>query len=69
MGVNLTGTTFNAQSHDARHEECNKRAQNMFDGKDIQDLNLAFRIVDDMYALRGNTLNDVGLFDHNLDRS
>ena len=50
--TNLKKEPFTAQSHDARHEESNKIAQNMFPNKDLEELNLAFTIVDDVYDLR-----------------
>ena len=61
--TNLNGEKFCAQSHDARHEESNKQAQNMFPGKDLEELELAFTIVDDVYKLRSKVFAENGLTD------
>ena len=56
-----------AQSHDARHEESNKLAQNMFAGKDLDELDLAFTIVDDVYKLRKRVFDESGISDRSED--
>ena len=61
--TNLKSEPFTAQSHDARHEESNKLAQNMFQGKDLEELRLAFIIVDDVYALRKKVFEKCSLND------
>ena len=63
MCTNLKQEPFCAQSHDARHEESNKLAQNMFPGKDLDELDLAFTIVDDVYGLRSKVFNEKGIND------
>ena len=59
--TNLTGELYCAQSHDARHEEVNKRGQNMFPGNSLEELDLAFRIVDDVWDLREKAFLDMGI--------
>ena len=44
--TNVKQKPFYAQSHDTRHEESNKLAQNLFAGKDLEELDLAFTIVE-----------------------
>ena len=61
--TNIKQKPFCAQSHDARHEESNKLAQNMFPGKDLDELELAFTIVDDIYALRKQVFDEKGIND------
>ena len=61
--TNLKERPFCAQSHDARHEESNKLAQNMFPGKDLEELDLAFTIVDDVHALRKKVFIEKGIND------
>ena len=50
-------------THDARHEKSNKLAQNMFQGKDPEELRMAFTIVDDVYALRKKVFTERSLND------
>ena len=59
--TNLTGVPYCAQSHDARHEEQNKRGQNMFPGNSLEELDLAFTIVDDVWKLRGKIFKEMGI--------
>ena len=61
--TNIKNEPFTAQSHDARHEESNKLAQNMFQGKDLEELRMAFTIVDDVYALRKKVFTERSLND------
>jgi hypothetical protein len=61
--TNVKERPFCAQSHDARHEESNKLAQNMFPGKDLEELDLAFTIVDDVHALRKKVFKEKGIND------
>ena len=56
--TNIKKEPYCAQSHDARHEESNKQAQNMFAGKDLDELDLAFTIVDDVYELRKRVFDE-----------
>ena len=39
-GVNLTNLPFASQPLDARHEEINKKGQNMFKGEEVEDFQL-----------------------------
>ena len=39
--TNLTQEKFSSQSHDAKHEESNKLAQNMFPGRDPEELHMS----------------------------
>ena len=48
--TNMTGIPFCSQSHDTRHEEANKKGQNMFPGNSLEELDLAFTIVDDVWS-------------------
>ena len=48
-----------AKSHDARHEKSNKQAQNMCARKDLDELDLAFTIVDDVYELRKRVFDEM----------
>ena len=61
--TNLKREPFTAQSHDARHEESNKLAQNMFQGKDLEELRMAFTIVDDVYKLRKKVFTEFSIND------
>ena len=67
--TNLKKEPFTAQSHDARHEESNKLAQNMFPGKDLEELNLAFTIVDDVYDLRKKVFKEYVINDRSDEAS
>ena len=58
---NLTDEPFCAQSHDARHEEINKKGQNMFPGNSLEELDLAFKIVDDVWKLRKLKYAEMGI--------
>ena len=60
--TNMTGVSYCSQSHDTRHEEANKRAQNMFPGNSLEELDLAFTIVDDIWQLRKESLVSLVLF-------
>ena len=59
LHTNIKREPYCAQSHDARHEESNKQAQNMFAGKDLDELDLAFTIVDDVYELRKRVFDEM----------
>ena len=59
--TNLTGVPYCAQSHDARHEEQNKKGQNMFPGSSLEELDLAFTIVDDVWKLRDKVFEEMGI--------
>ena len=61
--TNMTGVPYCSQSHDARHEEANKRAQNMFPGNSLDELDLAFTIVDDIWQLRKEKFSEFGVVD------
>ena len=65
--TNVKEEPYCAQSHDARHEESNKLAQNMFAGKDLDELDLAFTIVDDVYELRKKVFDENGIKDRSED--
>ena len=65
--TNTKQEVYCAQSHDARHEESNKLAQNMFAGKDLDELDLAFTIVDDVYKLRKRVFDESGISDRSED--
>ena len=67
--TNLKQEPFCAQSHDARHEESNKQAQNMFPGKDLAELDLAFTIVDDVYKLREKVFEENAIGDRSNDQN
>ena len=59
--TNMTGIPFCSQSHDARHEEANKKGQNMFPGHSLEELDLAFTIVDDVWSLRKEKFSEFGV--------
>ena len=59
----MTGVPYCSQSHDARHKEADKRAQNMFPGNSLDELDLAFTIVDDIWQLRKEKFSDFGVVD------
>ena len=59
--TNMTGIPYCAQSHDARHEEQNKKGQNMFPINSLEELDLAFTIVDDVWKLREKTFTEMGI--------
>ena len=61
--TNLKQEKFSSQSHDARHEESNKLAQNMFPGRDLEELQMAFTLVDDIYELRKKIFSENGIND------
>ena len=63
MVTNLNEEPYCSESHDARHEEANKRAQNLLSGRDLEEFDLAFTIVDDLEELRSNYLNELGIED------
>ena len=63
MVTNLKREPFCSESHDARHEEANKRAQNMLSGKDLDEFDLAFRIVDDLDGLKSKYFEELGVED------
>ena len=65
--TNVKQKPFCAQSHDARHEESNKLAQNLFAGKDLEELDLAFNIVDDIYELKKQVFEEKALNDRSND--
>ena len=59
--TNLKNKEYCSESHDARHEEANKRAQNMLSGKDLEEFDLAFRIVDDLDELKAKYFEELVL--------
>ena len=61
--TNVTGVPYCSQLHDARHEEANKKAQNMFPGNSLDELNLDFTIVDDIWQLRKETFSEFCVVD------
>ena len=61
--TNMTGVPYCSQSHDARHEEANKKGQNMFPGNSLEELDLAFTIVDDVWLLRKENFKEFGVKD------
>ena len=61
--TNMTGVPYCSQSHDARHEEANKKGQNMFPGNSLEELDLAFTIVDDIWLLRKEKFKEFGVKD------
>ena len=65
--TNTKQEPYCAQSHDARHEESNKQAQNMFAGKDLDELDLAFTIVDDVHHLKKKVFEEHALNDRSND--
>ena len=42
--TNMTGVPYCSQSHDARHEEANKKAQNMLPGNSLSHLEIVLRL-------------------------
>ena len=52
MVTNLKKEPFCSESHDARHEEANKNAQNLLSGRDLDEFDLMFTIVDDLVELK-----------------
>ena len=67
--TNMTGVPYCSQSHDARHEEANKKAQNMFPGNSLDELDLAFTIVDDIWKLRKEKFSEFGVSDSSVGQS
>ena len=67
--TNLKNEEYCSQSHDARHEEANKQAQNMLSGKDLEEFDLAFRIVDDLEALKVKYYEELGVADRTKETS
>ena len=65
---NLNKVPLNSQPQDARHEEMNKQAQNMFPGKSLEELDLACCIVDDVMLLRKQSFNDMGISERDSPR-
>ena len=65
---NLNKIPLNSQPQDARYEEMNKQAQNMFPGKSLEELDLACWIVDDVMLLRKQSFRDLGLPEKNNPR-
>ena len=63
MVTNLNNEEYCSESHDARHEEANKRAQNLLSGKDLEEFDLAFTIVDDLEEMRSKYLGELGIED------
>ena len=64
----LNKIPLNSQLQDARHEEMNKQAHNMFPGKSLEELDLACCIVDDVMLLRKQSFRYLGLTDNNNPR-
>ena len=62
-GVNLTNMPFALQPLDARHEEINKKGQNMFKGKKVEDFQLALNILDDVHMMRSRMFDYSSLTD------
>ena len=67
--TNLTRVPYCSQSHDARHEEANKKGQNMFPGNSLEELDLAFTIVDDIWKLRKEKFSEFGVKDYSNHQS
>ena len=65
LRTNIKREPYCAQSHDARHEESNKQAQNMFAGKDLDELD--FTIVDNVYELRKRVFDENEIKDRSED--
>ena len=59
MVTNLKKEPFCSESHDARHEEANKNAQNLLSGRDLEEFDLMFTIVDDLVDLKSKVLKDL----------
>ena len=59
MVTNLKKEPFCSESHDARHEEANKNAQNLLSGRDLEEFDLMFTVVDDLVELKSKVLNDL----------
>ena len=59
MVTNLKKEPFCSESHDARHEEANKNAQNLLSGRDLDEFDLMFTIVDDLVELKSKVLTDL----------
>ena len=65
---NINKIPLNSQPQDARHEEMNKQAQNMFPGKSLEELDLACCIVDDVKQLRNQAFNDMAISEREVHR-
>ena len=65
---NINKVPLNSQPQDARHEEMNKAAQNMFPGKSLEELDLACCIVDDVSLLRKQSFSDMGITERDTPR-
>ena len=62
--TNNTGSDFNAEPYDERHEEFNKRGLNMFDIRNIEDFEKAFLLVDEYENLKSTCFDDLHLKPH-----
>ena len=62
-GINETNLPFSAQPHDAIHEQYNKKGAKIFKAEEVEDFDLAFTIVDDIYALRSKMFNNCDISD------
>ena len=69
MVTNLKNVAYCSESHDARHEEANKRAQNLLAGRDLEEVDLAFRVVDDLEELRSKYLHELSVEDRSKETS
>ena len=52
-----------AQANDARHEECNKKGQNLFEGETVEIFKRSFSVVDDVAAVRAKMFSHCGTSD------
>ena len=63
MVTNLKNVAYCSESHDARHEEANKQAQNLLAARDLEEFDLAFRVVDDLVELKSKYLDELSVED------
>ena len=69
QNTNFTNKPFGAQPLDARHEELNKKGQNMFKGEKVEDFRLALTILDDVHAMRSNMFEFSNLTDRSNNKN
>ena len=62
--TNNTGSDFNAEPYDERHEEFNKRWLNMFYIRNIEDFEKAFLLVDEYENSKSTCFDDLHLKPH-----
>ena len=62
--TNNTGTEFNSEPYDERHEEFNKRGLNMFDIRNIEDFQKAFLLVDEYDNVKSACFEDMNVKPH-----